>query len=104
MSTPDFFIHIYAWLMSDWTHPIVAAAAFTAVTPTPKAGTWLAHVYKVVDALALNVLHAKATGVSPQALAEQIAVSLIQKQATQTAPVLSNPEVKPAVLSDKVQL
>ncbi len=82
MTTPDIFIQGWAWLMNDWTHPIVAAAAITAVTPTPKPGTWLSKAYKVIDVLAINVLHAKSTGVTSTALAEQIA-DLLQEKAQQ---------------------
>ena len=68
--------------MNDWTHPIVFAAAITALTPTPKPGTWLSKAYKVIDVLAINILHAKSTGVTSQAMAEQIA-DLLQEKAQQ---------------------
>jgi hypothetical protein len=92
MSTPEFFIHVWAWLMSDWTHPIVAAAAATALTPTPAPGTWAGKAYRLLDTLALNVLHAKSTGVSPAALAEQIATALVQKKQAEAAVAPQNPQ------------
>lgn len=82
MTTIEFFTTGYAWLMSDWTHPITAAAAVAALTPTPKPGTWLSKAYKVIDVLAINVLHAKSTGVSSTALAEEVA-NLLQARAQQ---------------------
>jgi len=39
---------------------IAAAAAFCAATPTPKEGTWVSKIYKVVEFLALNIGKAKA--------------------------------------------
>tara|TARA_A100001201_G_scaffold62724_2_gene59437 strand:- start:121 stop:378 length:258 start_codon:yes stop_codon:yes gene_type:complete len=39
---------------------ITAAAAFCAATPTPKEGTWVSKIYKVVEFLALNIGKAKA--------------------------------------------
>jgi hypothetical protein len=82
MTTVEALLAGYNWLLSDWTHPIAAAAAFTAVTPTPKPGTWLSKVYKVVDIVACNVLHAKSTGVTSTALAEEVA-NLLQARAQQ---------------------
>lgn len=82
MTTPELFINGWAWLMNDWAHPVVAAAAITAVTPTPKPGTWQAKAYKVIDVIAVNVLHAKSTGVTSQAIADQIA-DLLQERAQQ---------------------
>ena len=38
---------------------ISTASAIAAVTPTPKAGTFLAKAYKIIDILALNVGKAK---------------------------------------------
>ena len=38
---------------------ISAASAFVAVSPTPKAGSTWAKVYKVMELVALNVLRAK---------------------------------------------
>jgi hypothetical protein len=85
MTTIEFFTTGYAWLMEDWTHLIVAAAFFTALTPTPKPGTLAAKIYKVVDVLAVNVLHAKSTGVTPAALAEQVVAQLALQQKSQSA-------------------
>ena len=44
------------------TAVIALASAIAAVTPTPKEGSVLAKVYKVIDFLALNVGKAKETG------------------------------------------
>jgi len=44
------------------TAVIALASAIAAATPTPKEGSFLAKVYKVIDFLALNVGKAKDTG------------------------------------------
>ena len=44
------------------TAVIALASAIAAVTPTPKAGTWLAKAYSVIDWCALNIGKAKQTG------------------------------------------
>lgn len=41
---------------------VTFASALAAIIPTPKEGTGLAKIYKVIDFLALNILHAKETG------------------------------------------
>lgn len=41
---------------------IAFASALAAATPTPKEGTVLAKLYKIVDLAAINVSHAKETG------------------------------------------
>jgi hypothetical protein len=52
------------------THPwfsvasavIAVASAISAVTPTPKSGTFLSKVYAVIDFLAINIGKAKSKG------------------------------------------
>lgn len=82
MNTMQFVQMILNWLQADPTHVWLAFAAFSALTPTPDANTPLGKLYKVVDVLALNVLHAKETGaaVTPDALASQVAAILEQKK------------------------
>jgi hypothetical protein len=41
---------------------IATASLIAAITPTPKEGTFLARLYKVIDWLALNIGKAKDTG------------------------------------------
>jgi hypothetical protein len=38
---------------------VSAASAFVALSPTPKAGSKWSKVYKVIEVVAINVLHAK---------------------------------------------
>lgn len=86
MSTLQAIMTVYAWLMSDWTHPIVAMSVVAMVTPTPAPGTWLSKAYKIVDVLALNIMHAKSTGVAPMLpadVAKQVA-SLLEAKLTAT--------------------
>lgn len=89
---------IYNWFMSDWSHVIVAMSAIAAVTPTPAPGTIWAKLYRVVDTLALNVLHAKSNGVAPAAIAAQVATLL---QAQLQAKLAAEPA--PPVLTDVLQ-
>tara|TARA_R110002020_G_scaffold150847_5_gene327723 strand:+ start:387 stop:689 length:303 start_codon:yes stop_codon:yes gene_type:complete len=49
---------------------IAAAAAFCAATPTPKEGSWVSKVYKVVELLAFNIGKAKAAAVATEAVEE----------------------------------
>jgi hypothetical protein len=44
------------------TGVVTLAAAITAVTPTPKPGSWLSKMYLVLDILALNIGKAKDRG------------------------------------------
>jgi hypothetical protein len=55
------FVEGQAWF--NWVTAVVAAAsAFAAATPTPKEGTLLAKVYKVIDFLSVNIGKAKDKG------------------------------------------
>lgn len=45
-----------------FTAAVTLASAIAAVTPTPKEGTILAQVYKLIDVLAINIGRAKQTG------------------------------------------
>ena len=54
----------YPWF-SVISAVVTLASAIAALTATPKAGTWQAKVYAVIDFLALNVLKAKQTGGAP---------------------------------------
>lgn len=83
MNTMQFVQMILNWLQADPTHVWVAFAALSALTPTPDPNTPLGKLYKIVDVLALNVLHAKETGVAvttPDALASQAAAIFEQKK------------------------
>ena len=62
---------------------IAAAAAFCAATPTPKEGTWVSKIYKVVEFLALNIGKAKAKAEVKEAVTD--AVSGAVKKATKKA-------------------
>jgi hypothetical protein len=82
MNTMQFVQMILNWLQADPTHVWLAFAGLSALTPTPDPNTPLGKLYKIVDLLALNVLHAKETGTSPtpDALASQVAAILEQKK------------------------
>ena len=64
---------------------IAAAAAFCAATPTPKEGTWVSKIYKVVEFLALNIGKAKAKAAVEAKVEETVkdAVSDAVKKATE---------------------
>lgn len=55
------FIKNYPWFGAV-ASVIAAASAIAAVTPTPKAGSFLYKIYKIIDILALNIGKAKETG------------------------------------------
>lgn len=73
MNTIQFGMAVLDWLQSDPSHVVVAASAVAAMTPTPVPGTMYAKLYKIVDLFAVNVFRAKDTGVTPAAVAEQLA-------------------------------
>ena len=55
------FVEGQAWF--NWATAIIAAAsAFAASTPTPKEGTFLSKLYKVLDFLSVNIGKAKDKG------------------------------------------
>jgi hypothetical protein len=94
MNTIQFGMAILDWLQSDPSHVVVAASAVAAMTPTPVPGTLYAKIYKIVDLFAVNVFRAKDTGVTPAAVAEQVA-ALLSQFAVKT-PVVSIPPAAPA--------
>jgi len=52
------FVEGQAWF--NWATAVIAAAStFAASTPTPKEGTFLAKVYKIIDFLSVNIGKAK---------------------------------------------
>jgi len=55
------FVEGQAWF--NWATAVIAAAStFAASTPTPKEGTFLAKVYKIIDFLSVNIGKAKEKG------------------------------------------
>lgn len=91
-TTTQAVMNVVSWLQEDWTHVIVAASAVAALTPTPKPGTMLSKAYRLLDLLALNILHAKSTGVSntvaisaevAQALSAKLSANVAQTQESQ---------------------
>ena len=52
------FISKYPWF-GVFASVVALASSIAAATPTPKAGTTLSYVYKVIDLLALNIGKAK---------------------------------------------
>ena len=55
------FVEGQAWF--NWATAVIAAASiFAASTPTPKEGSILAKVYKVIDFLSVNIGKAKEKG------------------------------------------
>lgn len=85
MNTLQFGMAVLDWLQSDPSHVVVAASAVAAITPTPVPGTMYAKLYKIVDLFAVNVFRAKDTGVTPAAVAEQLAELLAKKSAPMVA-------------------
>lgn len=87
MNTLQFLNSIFAWLQADPSHVIVLASALAALTPTPAPGTTAGRIYKLLDLLALNFLHAKSTGVALPEVAQQVAAILEQQKASPAASV-----------------
>lgn len=85
MSTMQFLNAILAWLQADPSHLVVLASALAALTPTPAPNTLAGRVYKMLDLLALNFLHAKSTGVALPDVAQQVAAILAQQKAASAA-------------------
>lgn len=88
MTTPQFLLSIWNWLMTDYTHPIAAAGFLCMLTPTPAPTSWLSKPYKALEFVAMNVLHAKETGTSATSIAEEVAAILAKPQAP-VAPVVN---------------
>lgn len=84
MNTIQFLNAVVNWLLADPVHASVAASAIAAVTPTPSPNSPWGKLYKVLDVLALNVLHAKDTGVPPATKA-QIEETVAQVLAAKSA-------------------
>ena len=51
--------------MSDPAHLVVLGSVIAALVPTPDPNTRFGKIYKIVDLLAINVIHAKETGDKP---------------------------------------
>ena len=64
MSLSQLFKFGVEWLLADPTHVIAAAGLIAAVVPTPEPTSRAGKLFKVVDVLALNILHAKETGLA----------------------------------------
>lgn len=89
MNTVQFINSIINWLLADPSHVVVAASALAALTPTPNPGTPLGKLYKALDLIALNFLHAKESGVALPEVAQQVAAMLAQQKQT-PPPVVFN--------------
>jgi hypothetical protein len=85
MNTITFVNTVINWLLADPAHVIVAASLLASITPTPNPATPAGKVYKALDLMALNFLHAKSTGVALPDLAQEVAAILVQQQTTFTA-------------------
>jgi hypothetical protein len=90
VNTMQFGMAVLDWLQADPSHVVAAASVVAALTPTPVPGTLYAKIYKIVDLFAVNVLKAKDTGVTPAAVAEQIA-TLLATQAIPKVAVAAQP-------------
>jgi hypothetical protein len=83
MNTIQFLMMIVNWLQADPSHIVVTASALAALTPTPDASTTAGKIYKVLDLLALNFLHAKDSGVNTADLETQVLAILAKQKPAQ---------------------
>jgi hypothetical protein len=90
MNTTQFGMAILDWLQSDPSHIVVAASVVAAMTPTPTPGTLYAKLYKILDLFAGNFFHAKETGVTTTAAAEQV-LALLSAHVAPIAPAVTPP-------------
>lgn len=86
MNTIQFVMMIVNWVSADPSHVVVVASAIAALTPTPDPATNAGKLYRMLDLLALNFLHAKSTGVSVNDVATQVA-AILEKKAVPQQPV-----------------
>lgn len=97
MNTMQFLMAILNWLQADPSHIVVAASALAALTPTPAPNTPWGRVYKMLELLALNFLHAKETGVNTASVAQEvIAILSKMKPPAPTAAPVATPPAAPA--------
>ena len=55
------------WLLADPSHVVTAASFLAALIPTPDPNSNWGKAYRLIDLVALNILHAKETGLPPTA-------------------------------------
>lgn len=67
MTTVQSLSALLDWLLADPAHIVLAASIVAALTPTPDPASIQGKLYRVIDLLALNVLHAKEGGALPPA-------------------------------------
>jgi hypothetical protein len=62
MSITLFLQPLLDWLLADPSHVVAIASALAALIPTPSTTSVWGKLYKIIDLLALNILHAKEHG------------------------------------------
>ena len=65
MTTFQSVTSLLDWLLADPSHIVTAASFLAALIPTPAPETNWGKAYRLVDLLAVNILHAKDTGRTP---------------------------------------
>jgi len=65
MTTFQSVTSLLDWLLADPSHIITAASFLAALIPTPDPSTNWGKAYRLIDLLAVNILHAKETGLPP---------------------------------------
>jgi hypothetical protein len=73
MTSLQFLQAVLDWLLADPSHIVTTSAALAALIPTPDPATPAGKLYRIIDILALNILHAKEIGpVGPAASAATV--------------------------------
>jgi hypothetical protein len=85
MTTQEFFTALADWLLADPSHLVTAASGMAALIPTPAPDSLAGKFFKIIDILALNILHAKESGQTTPPTSPTIQTTTVLPAATLSA-------------------